>query len=73
MVIDPNDGDEEVAHCVTQPCRPELQERLEGGEWPAVVAPRPTLVMSTAKIASENVFSRSGVALAWNTIVHLGV
>ena len=30
-------------------------------------------VMSTAKIASENVFSRSGVALAWNTIVLLGV
>jgi hypothetical protein len=33
---------------------------------------RTNTVMRTAKIASENAFSRSGVALAWNTIVLLG-
>jgi len=30
-------------------------------------------VMRTAKTASEIAFTRSGVALAWNTIILLGV
>src|SRR2546422_9873799 len=32
MVIGPNDGDEKVAHCVVEPCGPEQQKRLKGGE-----------------------------------------
>src|SRR6266513_1810902 len=32
MVIGPNDGDEKVAHCVAEPCGPEQQQSLKGGE-----------------------------------------
>ena len=32
MVIGPDDGDEQIAHGVAQPCGPEQQKRLEGGK-----------------------------------------
>jgi hypothetical protein len=30
VVIDPNNGDEKIAHCVAEPCGPVRQKRLEG-------------------------------------------
>src|SRR5437763_17155107 len=33
VVICPNDSDEEIADRITEPCRPERQERFKGGEF----------------------------------------
>src|SRR5258708_10623340 len=32
VVIGPNDGDEKITDRITEPCRPEGQERFKGGE-----------------------------------------
>src|SRR5262245_57858281 len=62
MVIDPNDGDEQVTHCVTQPCRPQQHEGLKSGllRW---TQSKTNTVIRTANTPSENALSRSGVSL----------
>src|SRR5437660_12193212 len=38
VVIGPDNGDEQITHCVTEPRRPEREERVKGGKlrWPQV-------------------------------------
>ena len=62
VMIDPDDGDEEIAHGIAEPCGPEEQERLKVGCTGGFNSSTST-VMRTANTPSDNALSRSGVAL----------
>jgi hypothetical protein len=70
MVIGPDNGDEKVADCVAQPCGPEQEQRLKVGSSGGRSSKTNT-VIRTANTPSENALSRSGVALARNTVASM--